>query len=371
LSLLNRISSGLVFRDTFDSPELNSMWQISPSDDRRYSLTERPGVLRLKHGDPDLFCLMTSPQFDYVFEVDTDYQPIRASDQGGIVVYRDKDTRIELLEYYDPQVGASKGYNRLRMVKKSELYAGYGSDDNGKTWELIGTTFLSSPKIGIVLHGIQESQSDTLDVLEVRMYRDTTIQVGNLQEGLKVKLLDGAGVLIKEATCEKDRDHVKLDVFNCNFPLTGKLQLLDPTGLILAETDVINDLWGGDVFWYGIHLDLEIDGVLLREDREFFLGNMENGIIEKKAYVVNNHDIPIPNVRISVQAFAEYQGWEWVDIAQDLFGQPSIYKDTYFIGTMQPGDRVPFWMKVTKRAGSQMVSLSDYKFRILFESGVT
>lgn len=323
------------------------MWQISPSDDKRFSLTERPGYLRLRHGDPDLFCLMTSPRFDFVFEIDTDYDPIRASDTGGIVAYRDKDTRIELLEYYDPQTGTARGYNRLRLVRQSDLFSGYGSDDNGRSWELIGTSYLSAPKVGIVLHGIQESQSDTLDIDAMRMYRSTSIQVGNLREGIVAKLLTPTGTVVKQATCEKDKDFINLDVSNLNFPYSGKVLITDNTGFVLGETPVLPDIWGGDVYYYGIHLDLEIDGVNMREDREYQLGNMEEGLIEKMAYIVNNHDIPVPAVTASIAAFSAYYGWEWADIAQDLFGTPGTYQDSLFVGTIGPGERVPFWLKIT------------------------
>jgi len=369
MTLLNRISSGLVLEDKFESPNLNSMWQISPSDSQRFSLTERAGYLRLKHGDPDLFCLMTAPNFDFVFEVDTDYSPIRASDTGGIVAYRDKDTRIELLEYYDPQLGTARGYDRLRMIRQADLFSGYGSDDGGMTWELIGTSYLAAPKIGMVLHGIQEAQSDTLDISGMRIYRSTELQVGNLREGLIVKLLTPAGTMVKQATCEKDKDYVKLDVTNLSFPYAGRVQVTDSTGLVLGETADLTDIWGGDVYTYGVHLDLEVDGVMMREDREYQLGNMQEGLIEKKMYVINNHDIPLPRISVAISAFSKHYGWEWADIALDVIGQPGTYQDSLYLGNINPQERIPIWLKITRRATGNMTSMNDYKFLIAFESG--
>lgn len=358
----------MILRDTFDSTLLNPIWQVSPSDPARYSLTERTGVLRLKHGDPSLFILTNSPTYDFVFELDTDYSPIRASDLGGICIFRDKDSRLELLEYYDPATGMTKTYDSLRVVKQGELYTGYGSNDNGKTWEIIGNDFLSAPKIGMVLHGIQEGLSDTLDVLEARMYRDTRIHVGNLMEGMVVKLLNSSNAVIVQDTCKANTDYVKLDVSNQRFPLTGKIQITDVHNTLLAETNLHNDIWGGDVFWYGIKLDVEIDGVLLRQDREFHLGYMTSGIIERKIFIVNNNDIPVSNVYVSIGALSGYMGWEWVDVAQDVFGQPGTYEDTLFLGNIQPGQRIPVWMKIVRRPAQQMASLNDYKFRVVLES---
>jgi hypothetical protein len=369
LSLVNRISNGLVLIDKFDSNELNPIWQVSPSDNTRYSLTEKPGYLRMKHGDPDLFILMNSPRFDFVFEVDTSYVPERASDSGGITAFRDQQTRIELLEYYDPTTGTTKGYDRLRMVRQADLFSGYGSNDNGKTWELIGISYLSAPKIGMVLHGIQEAQSDNLNVSEVRMYRDTTVQVGNLVPGQKVRLVDSAGKEIGNATCKADTDYAKIDCFSSNYPLTGKVQIYDTVGFLLDETEILTDIWGGDIFWYGVKLDLMVDNVLMRQDREYQLGNMESGVIERLMYVINNNDIPLYNVRCSVQAMSEYYGWEWTDVAGDLYGFPNAYSDSILIGTIKPGEQIPIWCKVTRRPYQQMASLQDYKFRLMFESG--
>lgn len=369
MALVNRISNGLVFRDSFDSGVLDAKWQVSPSDDTRYSLTESRGTLRLKHGDPDLFVLMLAPRYDFVFEAETNYAPTRASDQGGIVAFRDKDTRLELLEYFDPATGTRFGYDKIRMIRKADLFEGYGSNDGGKTWELIGVSYLSAPKIGFVLHGIKEAQSVNLDIPEVRMYRSTTVQVGNLIPGQSVKLCDEKGTVIKTDTCKDNSDHVDLDCTNVVFPLKGKIQIYDTTGHLLEDGEVVEDIWGGDVFWYGVKLDLEVDGVLMRQDREYQLGNMEQGIIERAMYVINNNDIPITNVRVSIAALGGYHGWEWTDVAQDVFGQPGTYQDKVFLGTIRPGEKVPLWCKITRQPAQQLASLQDYKFRIMFESG--
>lgn len=369
-SLLNRISSGLVLIDNFDSPTLNTnVWQASPTDSSRYSLTERSGYLRLKHGSPDLFVLMNTPRFDFVLEVDTDYQPVRPTDQGGIVAYLDNDNYIEMLEYFDSVTGITKAFDRLRMIRRSDLFEGYGSNDNGLTWELIGTAFMTAPKIGMVLHGIQETSSDVLDIDAVRIYRDTKLHVGNLNPGQIAKLYSKTGVLLGEATCAEDADYAKIEGQNINFPLEGRVRLYDKTGFLLDETDVIKDIWGGDVFWYGIQLNFEMDGLLLRPDREHQLGNMQGGVIERKAYIINNNDIPVNAVKASIQALGSYVGWEWVDIAEDSFGEPETYMDVLDLGTLNPGAKVPIWIKITRRSSQQIASLHDYKFRVVFESG--
>jgi hypothetical protein len=201
------------------------------------------------------------------------------------------------------------------------------------------------------------------------MYRKTTIQIGNIKEGYTAKLLTTTGTLVQQVMCQKDRDYVDIDATNLTFPYSGKIQITNLTGMVLAETAVMTDLWGGDVFLYGVHLDMEVDGVNLRSDREYQLGNMDEGVIEKIAYVVNNHDIPIPGVTISVSAFSQYYGWEWVDIASNVFGTPGTYQDSIYMNTIHPGDRIPFWIKVSRRPGTGVASLNDYKFILMCESG--
>lgn len=368
-SLINRISSGFIFQDTFDATLLHERWQVSPSNNARYSLTEKPGFLRLKHGDPDLFILMNAPRTDFVIEVDTNYDPVELSDKGGIVAFRDNKTAVSMLEYYDDKMGTAYGFNNLRMVRHADLFEGYGSNNNGKTWEFVGASALDAPKIGVTLQGIQESGSDTLDISEIRMYRDTSVHVGNLNPGQTVKLVDSANAIVGSATCEPDHDYVKVNVQNIKFPLTAKVQLYDKTNFLLDETALHTDIWGGDVFWYGVTLDFELDGLLLRQDREYQLGNMENGSIERRGAIINNNDIPIHNVRASVAALSEYRGWEWVDIASDVFGLPGVYADSIELGTIHPGESIPIWIKIVRQPNQQIASLHDYKFRITFESG--
>lgn len=322
----------------------------------------------MKHGAPSLYILMNSPRFDFVFEADTDYDPIKANDQGGIVAFRDKDTRLELLEYYDPVTGTTYKYNRIRMIRRGDLWEGYGTDDNGVTWELIGVSYLSAPKVGLVLHGNQEVDVDTLDVKRVRMYRDTNIQVGNLMPGMKVQLLNSAGAVIREEICKPDADHVKLDVSTLTLPHVGKVRVYDHTGGLLEESTQMSDMWGGDIWWYGVKLDVEIDGSMLRQDREYQMGNMESGVIEKKIWIVNNNDIPLYNIRVSIQSYSEYFGWQWADIAKDVYNQPGSYQDMVFLGTIVEKDRVPLWVKITRQPEQQLASLNDYKFRLLIES---
>lgn len=369
MPLLNRIHSGLVFVDDFASGQLHPRWQVSPSDNSRYSLTDRPGYLRLKHGYPDLFILMDSPRFDYVLEAETSYVPVRPTDQGGIVAFRDNETYIELLEYYDPQTGTTYAYDLIRMVRRGDLLEGYGSNNAGATWELIGTSYLSAPKVGLSLHGVQESTSDDLDVSSIRMYKDTIIQIGNLREGQIVKLVDDTGMVAAEATCMPDKDYADINCMNVRFPFKGRVQLYDSGNFMLDQSELLEDVWGGDIFWYGVKLELEIDGVSLRQDREYQLGSMEGGSIERRAYVINNNDIPLRAVKASVMALSEYYGWEWTDIAGDSFGLPNIYGDVLLIGDMNPGDRIPIWIKVTRQPYQQLASLHDYKFRVMFESG--
>lgn len=369
MALLNRISSGHILTDNFDSSILNtSIWQASPTDSSRYSLTERSGYLRLKHGDPDLFVLMTTPRYDFVMEVTTDYDPVRPSDQGGIVAYYDNNTYIEMLEYFDSVTGVTKTYNRLRMTRRGDLFEGYGSNNNGSSWELIGAAYLDAPKIGFVLHGINESSSDTLDIQAMKMYRDTKIHVGNMNPGQVAKLFTPSGALIGEATCATDSDHVKIDGQNLTWPIMGEIRLYDSSGFALDTTGVVDNMWGGDVFWYGIQLDLELDGMIVKQDRETQLGNMQAGTIERLAYIVNNNDIPINNVHASIASLGSYTGWEWADLAEDNLGEPMSYKDVLSLGTIRPGQRIPVWLKITRRASQQIASLHDYKFMILLES---
>lgn len=365
MPLLNRLSSGKIYFDDFTETALNPIWQPSPTDPNRYSLTERAGYLRMKHGDTPFYLLMDMPNRDFVFEIKNDYNPVMVSDAAGIVVFRDNEARIELIECYDPVKGPSN-YTHMRMVRKGNQFTGYGSRDNGQTWEIIGSALADGmTKIGLVVHHPNVTNSVPFDVDYVKVFGDTTFIVGNLTPGMVIELLNPVGQVVVSTPCPSGRDFVEIDLTNFPIPYTGSLRV-KKDGQVL-ETSPLMEIWGGDMFWYGLTLEVYKDGVLLPKDRDTTLGGMVNGVIEVVLTIKNPSSEPVYNVRVYRSPYFQYRGYEWVLLAHDESGVPGEYGESLTFDSIYPGEEKKFWLKVQKRYPHDASFARDHKFLLCVE----
>lgn len=361
MSLLNRLSTGRILEDDFTSTTLNEMWQPSPSDPSRYSLTENPGYLRLKHGDIPLYILMDLPNRDFVFEIKNTYNPTKEDDTGGIIVFRDESHFVQLLEYFDAEKGVGLNFTHMRMVRTGSLYSGYGSKDGGLTWQLIGTTTSDTVnKIGLVLNN-NPVGGVPLDIDYVKVYSDRRILIGNLAPGMQIDLLKSDGTKVASKKCPVGADHIYIDMTNLPAPFYGKIRVWNASGVLKETSDNMN-IWGGDVFWYGLVVEVYKDNNLLPKDVETELGPMMSGSIEVKLIVKNPSIAPIYNTLISVKKFHEFHGYEWAHVAEDLGGTPGEYDYSLNLGTLYAGEERTIWLKVSKQFTNDFAMAGEHKF---------
>ena len=360
MPLINKLSSGRIYSDEFTSVDVNPIWQVSPTDPSRYSLTDREGYLRLKHGDAPLYLLMDMPNKDFVFEIKNDYLPTQVGDSAGIVVYRDASSRIELLEYFDSRT-RTVAYTHMRVQRKGEVYTGYGSEDDGRTWKIIGSgTAQGMTKIGLVINGLQATGVKDFDVDYVKVFEDNKFIVGNLSPGMKVELLDENNNLLDSRVCPTEQDHIYIETVTLPSELKGRIRISE--GGEIIETSDLMTIWGGDVFWYGLIVEVLRNGDLLPKDTETPLGHMINGLIEAIVSVRNPGSDPLPNVKVSRSKYFDHRGHEWVKLAEDIGGFPGDYKDEVFIGTIFPGEEYKIWIKITKEYTSHFALVGSNKF---------
>lgn len=363
MSLLSRLSTGRIMEDDFADGFLQYTWEPSPSDTTRYSVTDRAGSLRLKHGDVPLYLLMDLPNRDFVFEMKNDYNPRVEGDSGGIIAYYNEEQYIQLLEYFDATRGVAINYTHMRMVRKGSVYSGYGSKDGGNTWELIGSTSSDDiNKIGLVLNSPSPTTGAVpMDVEYIRIYSDRRILIGNLASGMRIELLRPDNTVVASRTCPPGADHVYLDMTNLPVPFAGKLRVYNSTGDLKETTDELS-IWGGDVFWYGLLVEIYNDAGLLPTDRETELGPMLAGHIEMKLTIKNPGAVPITNTIVSVKQFHEFHGHQWVMLADNIGGNPGPYSKSINIGTLYGGEGRPIWVRVSKEFTNDFGFAGDHKF---------
>ncbi|MCX7610396.1 MAG: hypothetical protein N2043_02260 [Ignavibacterium sp.] len=364
---LTRIKTGKIYFTHFDETELDTFWDISPKGSvAPFSLTERRGFLRIKHNETEepTRILFNIPNIDFVIEIRNEYYPMNEQNIGGLTAFQEIRNKIELLEYFDGSQGQSINYTHMRLKKHGQMYEGYGSKDGGFVWTLIGAkTSKEMEKIGFVLYGEPNENNEPFDIDYLSIYESTDVYVKNLEPNSIVTLLDEFGNVVDKKVCGEKTDYVRLDASKRKIPFNGRIVYVDPTKTKMLETELM-EIWGGDVFYNGLCLDFYVKDQKV-DIFDFYLGNMDNGVIELPVEVENPCEEPVRDIYIRVEPYKWYFGHQWVEIAQDDYGVPGDYKKEIYLGHIYPGERHYFWLRIKRHLLEEVPQHHDYKFRII------
>jgi len=177
--------------DDFNTSTLHPLWSWVREDATHWSLTARPGFLRITTQDDSLWesfntqhnlLMTTAPSTHFRITIKVTITPTQNFQKAAILVYQDDDNYLELQRVYADgnkvefihedsgtatfvEVGESATTVYLRIEKEDSTYTGYYSSD-GSNWAQIGqyTTTLVCSKVGIgathELPGVSEIPAD-------------------------------------------------------------------------------------------------------------------------------------------------------------------------------------------------------------------
>jgi cytochrome c len=164
------------WRDEFNTDALDRRWSWVREDASYWSLTERPGYLRIATQDETLFepvnsqknlLLTDADALDFRLTTKVAFTPTANFQKAGLLIYQDDDNYLEVTrgrtfgsgvqlfreiggtaEVITVSETATTTY--LRVVKVGDVYTGYSSLD-GSSWSTIGvyTASLDSPQVGV------------------------------------------------------------------------------------------------------------------------------------------------------------------------------------------------------------------------------
>jgi serine/threonine protein kinase/regulation of enolase protein 1 (concanavalin A-like superfamily) len=166
------------FDDEFNSPELDARWSWVREDRSHWTLTDRPGYLRITTQRGDIYAgannlrnllLQQVPEGDFEVTTLISVQPQTHAQQAGLVVYQDDDNFVRLTRGFmfsdnqveflleqegnptaqSAEVAASTLY--LRISRQGAVYEGSYSLDNA-SWVTVGEYRIASlhqPQVGI------------------------------------------------------------------------------------------------------------------------------------------------------------------------------------------------------------------------------
>ena len=167
--------------DDFSAATLDARWWWVNPDPAKWSLTARPGFLRILTSSESVagknLALQNAPTGDYTVQTRLLFTPTTNYQKAGIVVYRDNANYLVLARqycnepaptcvgngiYFDRMEGGTgvgsnyalsttkTGEAYLRIVKRGGTYTAYYSE-NGSTWTLVGahTMGVALPYVGL------------------------------------------------------------------------------------------------------------------------------------------------------------------------------------------------------------------------------
>jgi hypothetical protein len=350
-SSLYKIESGLLFIDDFNS--INSKWTVSPLN--AYSITERPGFLRMKHDvGYDTLVLTDIPSDEEVaIEVFADYSPTEPGDEGGIIVWKNASEKIEFLEKFDS--GSSIDYTSWLAVKNGTDWRFFSDYGNG--YVFIDSDVIDANKFGMVLKRGNNGNFVNLDVDKVIVTKGNKVTIMNVQLGCKVALLDNNGV---EISSDYATLYPAVQLTLPTLEFNGTIVVYDETNTELCRIDAT--FHGGDVYSIGSNLEVRFNGTELSKNSQTDIGTLISGLLEVQMEIHNPSPTAVYNVQISISQYLDKFGWTWVDIALDNGGSPGVYGDSISISQINAGETIPFWVKVVK--GTDYVGFEPLQFNI-------
>lgn len=354
-----KIVSGKILFDEFDSTNLNDCWTLIPNDPTRYSLTERSGFLKIFHGDPDIMMIMDEPD-QYVLDLRNEYVPLNDSCRAGIVVYKDLDNSLEVLEWMDSTKDASYVYEFIRIIKNNNIYTAYGMNTEGGTWDLIGSgEFQSAGKVGLIVRGPSIEGSPDFVVDYVRLYRSQDIQYLNVPVGYTVRLNDANHNLLSVKKVVSPYNGVRFTVDKIP-PFQGYFMVYNENG-DLIHTSNIFDLCGGDIYYYGAVLEVSLNGNDLTNTEECFLGYFIQNEIDFTLELFNPHDTSFLNVTLMAGQYQTNDGYKCVTFSTM---PDSGFANSVSIAEITAGSKITIYGKISRNDTVTPSDIDPFKFLI-------
>jgi hypothetical protein len=329
-----RKHDGLLMYDDFST--LSSKWQTSGN----VSVKERPGYLRLSHAAESSTALFSLPQSDFAMEVTAEYTPSAPGDEAGILIWKNADESIEFLEYADPE--KTTNVSEWKVRRSGNVYDLLAKVEG--EWILMDTGEVAAHKIGVMIKGAPSPGFVPLDVDRVIVCASDVLTVGNLLPGYRVCLHDASGALLDEKAIPDGNTFIQFTM--SNLCLSGRLSVYDNTGEKIGEID--GEFFGGDVYEYGTFLQIVREGAELSAIRPNDIGIMRNGSLLLPLSLHNPNTEPALNISLSISQYESKFGFQWADVAADESGKPGAWGDILSYPDLQPGQSVPFWVRVSQ-----------------------
>jgi hypothetical protein len=358
--MLIRISKGEIFFDEFNSGVLDNKWTLIPNDSLRYSVDELPNYLKMFHGTPDFMLLLDEPDTKYVMDIKNNYIPLSGAVQAGIIVFRELNNSLEILEYYDVSKDESFVYEYMRLSRNGQIYTVYAKNVITDPWEMLASVqYEGAGKIGLIVKGPNVSGASEFEVDYVRIYKSQDFQIVNLPLNYKVEVYRQDGSIVDARRVTDEYNGVSFS-FDDIPPVNYRIKIFNSNDILIHEAGSV-EVCGGDVYLYGPSLQINIDGENLYQDKDFMLGYFKTGIVDFELTVTNPYPVLFTNVGISAMQYGTNQGYKYVKFLDEVDGE---YKDLVVLGDMNENDSKVVTARIFRSGEMLDLEYNPYKFNI-------
>jgi hypothetical protein len=356
---LNRISKGELLFDEFNSTSLNSSWLVIPNDPLRYSLVELSSYLKLFHGSTDLMVLTDEPDVSYVLDIKNNYVPQSDGIQAGIVVFKELNDNLEILEYYDVEKSSAFVYEYLRLMKNGSFYTVYARNTEASSWELVASVqFENAGKVGLIIKGPLISGAPEFEVDYVRIYKNQEVQIVNVPVGYKIEAYRENGSILGAKRVTNLYNGVSFQ-FDDVPPVNLTIKTYDALDNLVGSSTI--NVCGGDIWFYGAVLKVTVDGNDLSQDTEYVLGHFTNSEINFQVTIENTQDFTFENISLTAAQYDANIGYQFV---QFLDLTDNTYKSIVNLGNILPNSVQQISAKITRSSEMIGTDVNPYKFNL-------
>ena len=353
MSYLQKSSSGFLYKEEdFENPSL--LWDISPNIQERISFNN--GSLCISPGEKRMELLISAPENNYVIQSQIEYSPNTETEKAGMMFKSNDDNTIELEIKGDNNFY----YNYAKLIVNTKVLKAKSSI-NGTIWYDHGNTRLNNMNnVGFYIG--DNTNSTSMIIKDFTIYKDNRIYINDIPSGNYIKIFNAAGNEITDKfKIKKQGTQIRIDGTNILYPISKlKIQVLDKSTDKVVDEDILENVYGGDVYNCICNVEFSINGKIL--DKSIYdLGIAENN----KVYVLNitNKDnIDLVNRTLSIQYYSIYNnGYKIVKISET----DDNYNNSIKIN-IAAGETKSYNLKIEKTP--DMYNLDDkYFFNIILE----
>jgi hypothetical protein len=370
---LSKIQSGFIYNEGFDDSGI--VWQVLPKDSDRFS--KDGNRFLMQPGEERLSIVTEMPDGNFIMKIHFNHQPLSNNSFAGVVVIKDKDSRVECQTYRSlTEIKTIKKYQYIKVIRKINKYLFYASLNEQK-WELVGAARLDDANLIGFYFQTDDSNESPVEIDSIKFYKSNTISFLGLEQNSKIVIKEETGISkVFHVITQEERNRCDIDLTLTEAPfINHRLQVLNPKGLYLMNEE-FSEIQGGDVFSVGFNYDIYLNktesdpGTLLKAGEITDLGRLLDIRQLNSLTIINEDEHYIPkNIIVRIERYSPYfKGEDCVQLGVVNLNEPIKWAKQIIIPQLLYQDPVKIMMEIEKDtdAAAPFTSMS-YMYKIIIE----